>query len=154
MGKEIERKFLPRNDGWRAGAPGVRYRQAYLSTEPQRTVRVRRAGDQAYLTIKGKSVGAARLEYEYPIPVQDADEMLDGLCLKPVIEKTRYRVEHGGLTWEVDEFEGVNAGLVIAEVELESEDQAVELPDWVGEEVTGDQRYYNASLIANPFSTW
>jgi len=154
MGKEIERKFLIANDAWREGADGVRYRQGYLSTDPERTVRARMAGDRGYLTIKGKSSGAARLEYEYPIPAEDANEMLDRLCLRPIIEKVRYKVQFAGLTWEIDEFEGDNAGLVIAEVELESEDQAVELPAWVGEEVTGQQRYYNASLIARPFNTW
>ena len=154
MGKEIERKFLVTNDSWRSDAAGVRYRQGYLSTEPERTARIRIAGDNAYLTIKGKSEGATRLEYEYPIPVADADEMLEHLCLRPIIEKTRYKVEHAGMTWEIDEFEGDNAGLLMAEVELQSEDQTVEFPDWVGEEVTGDERYYNANLIAKPFTTW
>ncbi len=154
MAQEIERKFLLCNDSWRNGAQGVRYRQAYLSTDPQRAVRIRTAGDQAFLTIKGKSVGAARLEFEYPISSADANEMLDGLCLQPVIEKTRYRIQHGGLTWEVDEFEGVNAGLVVAEVELTSESQNIELPDWVGKEVTEDTRYYNANLISHPYSQW
>ncbi len=154
MGQEIERKFLPCNDAWRAGASGTRYRQAYLSTDPQRTVRVRTAGDKAFLTIKGMSVGAARAEYEYAIPLDDANELLSEHCLQPVIEKTRYRIAHAGLTWEVDEFEGVNAGLILAEVELESEDQSVDLPDWIGEEVTGDKRYYNANLISHPFNSW
>ncbi len=154
MAQEIERKFLLRNDTWRTGAVGVHFRQAYLSTEPERAVRIRTAGERAFLTIKGKSVGAARLEYEYPIPLTDANEMLDRLCLRPVIEKTRYRIRHGGLSWEVDDFEGVNVGLVIAEVELVSEDQAIDLPGWVGNEVTGDPRYYNANLITNPFSQW
>ncbi len=154
MAKEIERKFLLSGNAWREGANGVRYRQGYLSTEAGRTVRVRMAGDQGYLTIKGKSNGASRLEYEYAIPAADADEMLDALCLRPIIEKVRFKIPYAGMTWEVDEFEGDNAGLLVAEVELQSEEQQVELPPWIGEEVTGDQRYYNASLIARPFNTW
>jgi adenylate cyclase len=154
MAQEIERKFLIANDAWRNGASGVHYRQGYLSTEPTRTVRVRLAGSRGYLTIKGKSSGAARLEYEYEIPAADASELLDLLCQRPLIEKVRYKIAFAGMTWEVDEFEGENAGLLIAEVELQSEDQRVELPPWVGDEVTGDRRYYNASLIARPFSSW
>jgi CYTH domain-containing protein len=154
MPKEIERKFLLKNDAWRAGATGVRYRQGYLSTEKQRAVRIRTAGDQGYLTIKGESVGATRSEYEYPIPLDDANEMLSQLCLRPIIEKVRYKIPFAGLTWEVDEFEGENAGLIMAEVELDSEEQAFELPGWAGKEVTGDPKYYNASLIANPHSRW
>jgi CYTH domain-containing protein len=154
MPNEIERKFLVNGAGWRSFGPGTRYRQGYLSTTPERSVRVRVGGDEGFLTIKGKTVGAIRAEYEYAIPVAEANELLDKLCKRPLIEKTRYRINHQGLTWEVDEFEGANAGLVIAEVELESEDQAVVFPDWVGEEVTGDPRYYNASLVANPFSEW
>lgn len=154
MAQEIERKFLIANDAWRNGASGTHYRQGYLSTEPTRTVRVRLAGSRGYLTIKGKSSGAARLEYEYEIPAADANELLDLLCQRPLIEKVRYKIAFAGMTWEVDEFEGENAGLLIAEVELQSEDQSVELPPWVGDEVTGDRRYYNASLIARPFSSW
>ena len=154
MAVEIERKFLVSGDGWRAHGPGVRYRQGYLSSDPERNVRVRLVPDKGYLTIKGGTVGATRAEYEYEIPAGDAGEMLDHLCKRPLIEKTRYHVEHEGLVWEVDEFSGDNAGLIIAEVELDSENQAVVLPDWVGEEVTGNPRYYNASLIANPYSTW
>jgi adenylate cyclase len=151
---EIERKVLVRGEGWRAHGAGVPYRQGYLSTLPERSVRVRLARDKGYLTIKGITVGAARAEYEYEIPASEAGEMLDNLCKRPLIEKTRYRVDHQGLTWEVDEFDGDNAGLIIAEVELAEEDQAVSLPDWVGEEVTGDKRYYNASLIADPYKNW
>ena len=154
MPKEIERKFLLKNDAWRQGASGTRYRQGYLSTEKQRTVRIRTVGEQGYLTIKGESVGAARSEYEYSIPFDHANEMLDQLCLRPIIEKTRYKIPLGGLTWEVDEFEGENAGLIVAEVELENEDQAPQMPQWIGEEVTDDPRYYNANLIANPYSRW
>jgi len=154
MAIEIERKFLLADDSWRGLGSGSHYRQGYLSTEPGRTVRVRVAAGKGYLTIKGKTINASRAEYEYAIPLQDASAMLDELCKRPLIEKTRYRIEYQGLLWEVDEFEGENAGLVIAEVELAAEGQAVVLPAWIGEEVTADSRYYNASLIANPFSRW
>jgi len=154
MPLEIERKFLLRGEGWRALGAGVPYRQGYLSTDPGRNVRVRLVRDKGYLTIKGITVGAARAEYEYEIPAADASEMLDKLCERPLIEKTRYRIEHQGFVWEVDEFDGDNAGLIIAEVELDEEDQAIVLPDWIGIEVTGDPRYYNASLITNPYTSW
>jgi adenylate cyclase len=154
MPQEIERKFLVEGDDWRAAGRGTPYRQGYLSTVPERSVRVRLVRDKGYLTIKGASVGASRAEYEYEISAVEAGEMLDNLCERPLIEKTRYRLVHHGLTWEVDEFGGDNAGLIIAEVELDDEDQDVILPDWVGKEVTGDRRYYNASLIAEPYSSW
>ena len=154
MPQEIERKLLVKDDSWREPGSGTLYRQGYLSTVPERSVRVRLIRDRGYLTVKGASSGAARAEYEYEIPGEEAREMLDNLCERPLIEKTRYRVEYQGLTWEIDEFQGSNAGLVIAEVELEEADQAVSLPDWVDKEVTGDRRYYNASLIAEPYSVW
>jgi len=154
MAKEIERKFLVVGEGWRGLAEGTVYRQGYLSTVAERTVRVRVAGDKAFLTVKGLSVGAVRAEYEYGIPVPDANEMLDGLCEKPIIEKTRYRIPFEGWVWEVDEFAGANAGLIVAEIELDSETREFARPDWAGEEVTGDTRYFNANLIANPYSTW
>jgi len=153
MGIEIERKFLVNEGAWRE-ATGVRYRQGYLSTVKERTVRVRTVGDNGYLTVKGISVGTARLEFEYEIPLADADQLLDELCEKPLIEKNRYKLEHAGFTWEVDEFFGENQGLIVAEVELASEDEAFELPPWVTEEVTEDPRYYNANLIAHPYSYW
>lgn len=153
MGQEIERKFLLRNDQWRGG-PGTPLRQGYLGSGNGISVRVRVAGDTAWLTVKGPTTGASRPEYEYTIPLEDAREMLDQLCPPPLIEKCRYKVEHEGFTWEIDEFAGANQGLVVAEVELDSEDQAVPLPDWVGEEVTGDPRYYNASLARTPYSEW
>jgi adenylate cyclase len=154
MATEIERKFLVRNDTWRGLGKGCHYRQGYLSTEPGRSVRVRVADGKGYLTIKGKTANVTRTEYEYAIPLQDADTMLDELCKRPLIEKTRYRIDYQGLVWEIDEFEGENAGLVIAEVELESVDQEIAFPAWIGQEVTTEPRYYNASLIANPFSRW
>ena len=154
MAKEIERKFLVTGEEWRAMAQGTRYRQGYLSTVKERTVRVRTIDDKGFLTVKSVSVGATRSEYEYEIPAADADEMLDDLCEKPIIEKNRYKIPIGDVTWEVDEFLGVNDGLIVAEVELRSEDQSFPKPDWIGDEVTGDPRYFNANLIARPFSTW
>ncbi len=154
MGTETERKFLVRSSVWKKGAVGVRYRQGYLCRQEARTVRVRVAGDTGYLTIKGVAEGITRLEYEYPIPLAEASELLDQLCLKPLIEKTRYRIEYRGRVWEVDEFAGENQGLVVAEVELEFPDQALELPGWVGEEVTQDPRYLNANLVEHSFSRW
>ncbi len=154
MAQEIERKFLVAGDAWRDLAEGVVYRQGYLSTDSDRTVRVRTVGAKGTLTVKGITVGATRTEFEYEIPVADADAMLDALCMRPLIEKTRRKIPFDGLVWEVDEFAGDNDGLVVAEVELSHEDQEFELPDWIGEEVTHDPRYYNANLIAHPFNTW
>jgi CYTH domain-containing protein len=153
MSKEIERKFLVEGDRWRT-AKGTTYRQGYLSTVKERSVRVRLAGDKAFLTIKGLTKGATRSEYEYEIPVRDAEEMLDKLCERPLIEKRRYKIEHAGLTWEVDEFFGENQGLVVAEVELKSEDQAIDRPPWIGKEVTDDPRYYNVNLVKHPYREW
>jgi CYTH domain-containing protein len=154
MGVEIERKFLVLGTDWKAGLSGTEYRQGYLTSDPERTVRVRLAGELGYLTIKGASVGASRLEFEYLIPAEDAVQMLERLCRKPLIDKIRYRVPHAGMVWDVDEFFGDNAGLVLAEIELEHEGQAVELPHWVGEEVTGDSRFYNAYLSEHPLASW
>ena len=155
MGTEIERKFLLADDGWRSvGGEGKLYRQGYLSTAVERNVRVRIIGDRGFLTVKGRSAGITRLEFEYEIPLADASRMLDELCHRPLIEKTRHLVEHCGLTWEIDEFAGDNAGLVVAEVELESESQEVDPPAWVGVEVTDDPRYLNSSLVEKPFTTW
>ena len=152
MPTETERKFLLRSDGWRLGAVGKAYRQGYLSTRP--TVRVRIAGEKGFITIKGAATGFSRPEYEYEIPVSDAAEMLETLCQQPIIAKTRYRVEHAGHIWEVDEFEGENAGLIVAEIELESPDTPFEIPAWVGLEVTNDPRYRNSSLVSYPYSRW
>lgn len=154
MGIEIERKFLIASDDWRGLAKGMDYRQGYLSTIKERTVRVRTVGEKGFLTIKGISIGATRAEFEYEIPAGDAHELLDELCLRPLIEKRRHRVPFGGLIWEIDEFFGENHGLIVAEVELEDENQLIELPPWIGEEVTGDPRYFNASLVEHAFSTW
>ena len=154
MPKEIERKFLVNDDSWRNQAAGIRYRQGYLSTVKERTVRIRAAGDKGFITVKGISTGATRSEYEYEIPLADANEMLDQLCDRPLIEKTRYRIPFAGLIWEVDEFEGDNRGLITAEVELKDENQPVSIPGWAGEEVTGQPQYFNSSLVARPFSKW
>ena len=154
MGTEIERKFLVISDEWRGLATGVEYRQGYLSVSKERTVRVRIAGDTAFLTIKGETSGISRMEYEYPIPVEDAKVLLAELCEQPIIEKKRYTINYQGFVWEVDEFFGDNAGLLVAEIELESEDQEFVKPPWVGEEVSSDRRYSNASLVKAPFLTW
>lgn len=154
MGKEIERKFLVRGDLWRSLAKGTLYRQGYLNSAKERTVRIRTIDARAFLTIKGVTVGATRSEYEYEIPLTDCNAMLDALAEKPIIEKKRYKVPLKGLIWEIDEFFGENAGLIVAEVELESETQIFEKPEWVGEEVTADPRYFNSNLIKHPYSQW
>jgi adenylate cyclase len=154
MSKEIERKFLVKGDAWRALDKGTTYRQGYLNSAKERTVRVRTAEDKAFLTIKGLTLGATRAEYEYAIPFDEGKAMLDALAEKPLIEKKRYKIPAGDLTWEIDEFLGDNAGLTVAEVELKSEDQAFDRPAWLGDEVTGDTRYYNANLIKKPFTRW
>jgi adenylate cyclase len=153
MGIEIERKFLVRDRSVLDGSTGTRYRQGYLSRDPDRTVRVRVAGDRAFLTVKGRSEGATRAEFEYEIPMSDGAPLL-ALCDGDVVDKVRHRIDHAGLTWEVDVFHGANEGLVVAEVELESPDQPVDVPNWVGADVTADPRYYNANLAARPYRTW
>ena len=155
MAKEIERKFLVASDSWRATATGKHYCQGYIATaQPGHSVRVRIAGEQAFLTIKGPSQGLSRAEFEYEIPLGDAQEMLKTLCDRPLIEKTRYRLPIGPVVWEIDEFTGENAGLIIAEVELNHEAQLVELPEWLGQEVSGEAKYYNQSLVKYPYSQW
>ncbi len=154
MPKEIERKFLLKNANWRSQFTSRKIiKQGYLSTQQERTVRVRILGDKGFLTIKGKTVGMTRLEFEYEIPVDEANELLQ-LCEKPLIEKERFIVVADDLNWEIDIFEGDNAGLKLAEVELEDENQKVEIPDWVGEEVTFQPRYFNSSLVKLPFKKW
>jgi CYTH domain-containing protein len=152
MAIEIERKFLVVGEQWRVG-PGTSLVQGYLNRDPERTVRVRIAGLEAFITIKGRSQGAMRSEFEYPIPTMDAQSLLQ-LCDGPLVEKLRYRVAVGGLTWDVDEFRGQNAGLVLAEIELSAIDQPFERPVWVGEEVTLDARYFNSNLAVRPYSAW
>lgn len=152
MGTEIERKFLVIGTEWKKTA-GTHYSQGYLNRDKERVVRVRLAGEKAFITIKGKSTGARRAEYEYEIPTADAEELLK-LSDGPVIEKIRRVIEHDGDKWEVDEFLGENAGLVVAEIELKSEDQTFSRPDWLGDEVTQESRYYNSSLASHPFRKW
>jgi len=152
MAKEIERKFLVK-DSWSPRDEGLKIAQGYLSTVPERTVRVRIKGGKGYLTIKGKNQGISRAEFEYEIPVRDAEEMLK-LAEQPILSKTRYLEQQDGFTWEIDVFEGENQGLIVAEIELPDEQAAFAEPAWLGEEVSGDVRYYNANLIKNPFSQW
>jgi adenylate cyclase len=154
MGVEIERKFLVIGNLWKAEGDGVRYRQGYLASEPQRVVRVRIAGDHAFLTIKGETQGVTRLEFEYSIPLSDAETLLDELCERPLVEKVRRRQKVGGKIWEIDVFKGENEGLVLAEIELQSEDEAFELPFWAGEDVSDDPRYFNVNLAKRPFKSW
>ena len=154
MGVEIERKFLLAGDAWRALGEPVLLRQGYLSSHHERVVRVRTEGETGTMTIKGPSVGATRGEWEYEIPLADANELLDRLCEQPIIEKYRRRIAFAGNAWEIDEFLGANQGLVVAEIELGSEGQRFEKPDWIGAEVTADARYFNSSLIRLPYSQW
>ena len=154
MGIEIEKKFLLASDGWRELGTGTPYCQGYICSEQGKTVRIRIIDDRGILTLKGPSDGAARLEFEYEIPVAEAKEMLDNLCQGPLSEKDRYKIDYGGFTWEVDEFKGENEGLMFAEIELEEEDQEFEKPPWIGREVTGDTKYYNANLVKHPYSRW
>lgn len=155
MAKEIERKYLLRHDGWRKEASqGIKMRQGYLNHGGPCSTRVRIQGDQAFLNIKSATLGVSRLEFDYPIPVLDAEQILDQLCVRPLIEKTRYAVNHAGHLWEIDVFEGDNEGLIVAEIELEDPDEPFEVPDWAGEEVSEDPRYYNVCLVNNPYKNW
>jgi adenylate cyclase len=156
MAIETERKFLLQNDDWRNLTVGLGtvYRQGYLASGIERTVRVRIAGTQAYLTIKGASIGISRSEFEYKIPIADATEMLETLCDRPMIEKTRYKIPWQGVMWEIDEFIGENKGLILAEVELSDPNQPLILPDWIGQEVSDDPRYFNSNLVKHPFCNW
>ncbi len=155
MAVEIERKFLLRDESWRDAADsGTRFRQGYLIGAERASVRVRIEGDKANINIKSATLGIHRQEYEYPIPLEEAKELLDTLCEQPQISKTRYLVPYGDHTWEIDVFEGDNEGLVVAEVELESEDESFERPPWLGDEVSGDTRYYNVCLVKHPYRDW
>ena len=155
MGKEIERKFLINPTKWAglAKPSGKRLRQGYISTEPHKTIRIRVTADQGWLTIKGISTGATRLEYEYEIPLIEAIELLDNFA-ENELEKTRYEITYIGKLWEIDVFSGKNEGLIVAEIELESEDEQFELPEWIAEEVTHKKKYYNSNLISYPFKNW
>ncbi len=154
MAVEIERKFLVCSDAWRGDRTGVRYVQGYLCSDAERAVRVRLEGSAARLTVKSGAQGIVRQEFDYPIPVEDARAMLDNLCCGPLVDKRRYRVEHAGHIWEVDEFAGANAGLVVAEIELDDPEEAFERPSWVGPEVTDDPRYLNSNLSRHPYTAW
>lgn len=152
MATEIERKFLVK-ESWQPCSEGVKIAQGYLSTVPERTVRVRLKGEKGFLTVKGKNQGICRAEFEYEIPAADAEAMLE-LAEQPVLSKTRYLEQHGGHIWEIDVFAGENRGLVVAEIELAQADEDFVRPEWLGEEVSGDVRYYNANLIKMPFCLW
>lgn len=152
---EIERKFLLSNDAWRDEViRSSRIRQGYMGKIDKASVRIRVQGDKANINIKSATLDIRRMEYEYEIPLDEAEEMLDQLCNQPQIDKTRFIVKQGKHVWEIDEFYGDNQGLLVAEVELGSEDEEIIKPDWVGEEVTADPRYYNVSLITRPFKEW
>jgi adenylate cyclase len=151
---ELERKFLVVNDAWKALADGVRHRQGDISTGTDRTVRIRTVGRRGILTIMGPAGGPGHHEFEYGIPEADATVMLEQLCGQPLLEKTRFTIRIGPLTWEVDEFNGVNRGLIVAEVELASPGQRFERPAWVGEDVSSDPRYFDANLVRHPYTTW
>jgi CYTH domain-containing protein len=154
MAEEIERKFLVKPGAWTPRGAGTPFRQGYLSSAKERVVRVRLAGDRGTLTIKGPTTGITRAEFEYDIPAADAAALLDTLCERPLVEKVRHVEAHGGKRWEIDVFLGENQGLTVAELELASEDEPFERPAWLGEEVSGDPRYANASLVARPFRSW
>ena len=154
MGLEIERKFLLKNNNWKKAVRNqFAIKQGYLNDDPNRTVRVRIKGSKGILTIKGKTVNATRAEYEYEIPLSDAQELIN-LCEKPIIDKTRYIVDYQNKTWEIDIFYGENDGLILAEIELDSEQEEFDLPEWAGQEVTTDSRYYNSNLAKKPISKW
>ena len=152
--QEIERKFLVKNDGWRGRAEGVLFRQGYIARTQDRTVRVRVAGETGMLTIKYRGEGLARSEFEYRIPLEEAQALLDGLDTGEVVEKMRFTFEENGSVWEVDEFMGANEGLIVAEIELESEDQDFVRPDWLGAEVSKLSRYLNVELSKLPYTAW
>jgi CYTH domain-containing protein len=154
MAREIERKFLVRDKRYRQQAEPIPCRQGYLSTAKERIVRVRIKGERAYLTVKGATDGITRTEYEYEIPTAEAEQMLEQLCKKPIIEKDRYEIECDGILWQVDEFHGLNEGLVVAEVHLSREDQKITIPEWVGQEVSHEPRYFSSSLVQNPYNKW
>lgn len=155
MALEVERKFLLKNEDWRSAIyNSLELRQGYLISDERRSVRVRIAGDSAQLNIKSATLGVSRREYEYPIPLADAREMLATLCRKPLLEKVRHFVHYGNHVWEIDEFRGENAGLVVAEVELTDPEEEFARPPWLGEDVSHDRRYYNSCLVEHPYREW
>jgi adenylate cyclase len=155
MATEIERKYLIANDDWRQHSDaGIQITQGYMGSNEKSSVRIRVNGDSANINIKSKTLGMQRSEYEYAIPLEDAREMLAALCDRPYIDKTRFHVPHEGRVWEVDVFAGENEGLIVAELELASVDEIFPLPNWVGEEVTEDPRYYNICLVSHPYKKW
>ena len=154
MGLEIERKFLVVSEAWRSHDSGLACRQGYLAVGPPVSVRVRIMGDRAWINVKQSTLAVSRAEFEYEIPVDEAAAMLDKHCDGRIVEKTRYLVKHEGATWEVDEFHGANEGLIVAEIELDSETQAVAMPPWAGEEVSTDAKYRNSNLALKPCSDW
>jgi len=154
VAKEIERKYQVKLDAWVPQGEGIHFKQGYLNSQKERVVRVRIEGTRAKLTIKGITTGVTRSEFEYAIPVEDAALLLDNLCEQPLIDKHRHKEVHFGKTWEIDVFHGLNEGLVVAEIELASEDEAITLPAWAGPEVSSDPRYFNSNLLKNPYNTW
>ena len=154
MAIEIERKFLVKEKPFSIAKRSLKINQGYIINEKSKVIRVREKGDDYFLTIKGNNIGISRLEYDFPISKEDAKELIFHFCKTTLIEKTRHYIEHKGHTWEVDEFHGKNNGLIVAEIELESEDEKFEIPDWVGEEVTQDDKYYNMNLAIHPFTSW
>ncbi|CAN5910916.1 CYTH domain-containing protein [soil metagenome] len=152
---EIEHKYLVNAERWKQVTPFkiVPIRQAYLSKDPEKTIRIRVAGDKGFITIKGKSVGASRPEYEYEIPLAEAEELIKNFC-NNLIEKTRHYVLYENKTWEVDIFDGLNSGLIVAEIELNAEDEEYSKPDWIDRDVTRDKKYANSNLTVNPFTSW
>lgn len=154
MAIEIERKFLLKNSDWRnQTSKEIEIKQGYLNSNKNRTVRIRVKGNIGLMTVKGKTINASRKEFEYQVPLEDAKEMLQ-LCEQPIIEKIRFEIQHNQKVWEIDEFIGINEGLIIAEIELDDEDEMFELPSWIGAEVTLDPKYYNSNLVENPYSQW
>lgn len=154
MGIEIERKFLVKSDEWRPLGKQIFYQQGYLLADKNRTIRIRTFDEKGFITIKGSSKGISRSEFEYEIPVEEAKMILETLCEKPLIKKYRTKIKFNNLIWEVDEFIDENYGLIIAEVELEHENQKIKIPNWIGKEVSGDIKYNNSMLVKNPFTKW
>ena len=154
MAIEIERKFLVKERPFDMAKRSLKINQGYILNEKSKVIRVREKGDDYFLTIKGNNIGISRLEYDFPISKDDAEELIIHFCKTTLIEKTRHYVEHKGHTWEVDEFHGTNDGLIVAEIELESEDEKFEIPNWIGKEVTQDERYYNMNLAVHPYTSW